>query len=692
MKFIISLTLIVFALSCSNSEQDIPLKRENLIEKVNVFLGSGGDHGQLSPAASYPFSMISTGPQTTSYQHMGYDFFVDTLTGFTHNRIEGVGCGGAGGNLLIKPILNNNPKTLLIKKEENASPGYYNVDFENGISSELTTYKNLSVHRHDFPNTNISYLIDFSHSFDGFDEEEHEIGENYIKGRIKSKTTCRVGSFSVYYFIKFENNIKTEIINKHKILVNLENNKKDSVSIIKIGFSSVSTDHGKKEILDFSFNEIKEMSQIAWEEELHKINVAGDEYEKELFYSLFYRIIQTPYSISEEDGSFRNIKGIIDTNKYNVYHGWAIWDNYRSQLPFLSIFYPDVYQNMMFSLSDIFKLGRHDWSENNEPAQTVRTEHAMPVILDAVKKGYEVDLLAIKDSLISDKEKYNYSTPDKALESYYDIWALANIMNLLNDTLKSKKLFDTLKNYKIYWNNDFADITAKDADSLKARSLYQGTVWQYRWSIPFDTKGLIELCGGESDFLKQLDSYWAMDMHNQGNQPSLHVPFLYNAAGESWKSQKIVRDIIADTIKQIYGAHTLYSEPYVGRVYNNNPKAFMYEMDDDLGTMSAWYVLSAIGFFPAVIGEPVYYFTTPLFENIRMKIGIKELKIKVKNFDMEHKYIKSVTLNGERIYRNYIFHNEIVNGGEIIFEIDSIPNKKFGSKDYFQSGIDDINK
>lgn len=672
--------------------------KEGFTEKVNVFFGSADDHGQLSPSASYPFSMISVGSQTSPYEHMGYDYYSDTITGFTHNRIEGVGCGGAGGNLLIKPLYKESLETNLIKKEETAFPGYYKVEFNNGIESEVSVFQNYAVHNHYFPSGNPAYLIDFSHSFDGFDDEEHQIVGNSIFGWIKSKTTCGIGSFKVFYFIEFEDKIFVNGISEHKIIVKVNNKsviRKDDYPVksdnnkssIKIGFSSVNSDYAKDEIKPYSLSDTKSKTIEIWNKILSRIKVSGDEYEVNLFYTLLYRILQSPYLISEEDGTFRNIDGRTEKSDNDVYHGWAVWDNYRSQLPFLSLFYSDYYKNMVSSLAEIFQYGRHDWSEDNEPAQTVRTEHAVVVLLDAYRKGYNLDFNSILDSLKADEHKYNYDTPDKALESYYDIWALSEIMKISGDDKSYNYFRNKLDNYKDVWIKDFYDITAEDADSLKARELYQGTVWQYRWSVPFDINGLVNMIGSKEEFISQLDTYWETNMHNQGNQPSLHVPILYNAAGESWKSQQVIHDIIADTVKQIYGAHTMYDKPYIGRIYRNQPEGLMYEMDDDLGTMSAWYCFASMGLFPACVGHPVYYLNAPLFENIEIDFGDKTFEIAVEDYDKNHKYIEKVILNNKQIKRNYLYHDEIISGGKLIIYTSDKPNKELGSVNYYQTNI-----
>ena len=136
--------------------------QNSLTNYVNVFLGTSGDHGQLSPSASTPFNMMNLGPQTNPHQHTGYEFYAKEFDGFTHTRMEGVGCTGSGGNILIKPILNGDPETTLVRNNQDAEPGYYHVNFKNGIDAKLSVDQNFGLHEYTFPNNEGSIYLDLS--------------------------------------------------------------------------------------------------------------------------------------------------------------------------------------------------------------------------------------------------------------------------------------------------------------------------------------------------------------------------------------------------------------------------------------------------------------------------------------------------------------------------------------------------
>lgn len=219
--------------------------------------------------------------------------------------------------------------------------------------------------------------------------------------------------------------------------------------------------------------------------------------------------------------------------------------------------------------------------------------------------------------------------------------------------------------------------------------MYQGTIWQYRWFVPFDLQGLKKLAGGDDIFLSQLDQFFSEYNYNHSNQPDLQVPGIYNATKQPWKSQKLFRELLLDTVvQQYFNNNSKGVDPYVGRIYQNQPKAYLRTMDDDAGTLSSWFVLRSIGLTPANIGEPVYYLTAPIFETVQIKKqdgGV--LEIRVENYDKDNYYIESVTIDGKPLKRNWLTQTEILKSKNLIFRTSSVPNKKWGIKNQWISNI-----
>jgi putative alpha-1,2-mannosidase len=662
---------------------------QSLADQVNVFLGSSGDHGQLSPAASYPFGLMSIAPQTYPHLHTGYEYKARTFLGFTHNRIEGVGCTGSGGNILITPYSGAADSSVLTKTAENASPGFYFVSFTNGISAAFVVNGNAGIEEYHFPkNQPKGFSIDLSHTLSNrFVAEEHIISNNSISGWIDSKTTCNAGTYRVYYYMVIDKNVQIADNNDHQLTVRIASNITDVQW--RIAFSPVDVQHAGSNILNESLASIRQQTKMDWSRELGQLKVKGDPQQEKLFYSFLYRTVQSPFLVSEKDGNYRAIDGSLQQSASPVYNGWAIWDNYRTQLPLLAIMYPDRYQSIVNSIAGLYKYGKKDYATQHEPSNTVRTEHAIVVLLDAYRKGFKVDFKAIRDSLISEVDRLDFTHPDKALESSYDTWALSQILEITGSLKESERYKAKAAQWKQYWDKDFKDLKRPDVDKVGARGMYQGTIWQYRWLVPFDMKGLIEQAGGEAVYLEQLDEFFRKDYYNHANETDIQAPLMYNFTSQPWKSQDLVRKYAADTVVQYYfNDNSRGIDPFVGQIYLNKPDTYVRTMDDDAGAMSAWYVLAACGLMPSCVGWPVYYLSVPLFEEVTIGGIKKPFIIRTKNYSRANRYIQSVTLNGKPLLRNWISHEEISKGGRMVITAGDKPDKNWGKVDQWVSKLE----
>jgi putative alpha-1,2-mannosidase len=687
--YLFALLLLPFLAQAQDASFNIA--QESPATKVNVFLGSSGDHGQLSPAATYPFSMLSIGPQTYPKLHAGYEYRAKLFLGFTHNRFEGVGCQGSGGNILIKPFVGADPaSTQLIKTSESSAPGNYTVGFSNQIKASIAVVEKQGLEHYDFPAGAKGFYFDLSHTLaNRFLSEEHVVEGQDISGYVQAKTTCSVGAYKIYYAIHLDKPVKWTDSGNHKLIATL--NPGETSAEVRIAFSSVDVAHAKANLNSQTFPELKNAGTNGWNDALGRIKVTGDPEREKLFYSLLYRTMQSPYEITEKDGSLRATDGSFQKSKETLYNGWAIWDNYRTQLPLLSIIQPERYKGITTSLANLYAYGKKDYATQNEPTNTVRTEHAIVVLLDAYRKGYKVNFAAICDSLIKDVDLLDYTKPDKALESSYDAWALSQILKVLKKDELSAKYLKKAAEYKMYWKKDFEDITKRDVDQVSARGMYQGTILQYRWFAPFDLRGLIELMGGDAAYIKQLDHFFGNDEYNHANEPDIQAPFMYNASTAPYKSQMLVHQLAVDTVVQYYfNDNSRGIDPFVDRIYQNKPEAYIRTMDDDAGALSAWYVFVACGFTPANVGSPVYYLNVPLFKTVAFSWPKgKPFQINVENFDDKHPYIEKVVLNGKALDRTWLTHQEIMQGGELIITASALPNKTLGVQHRW---ISDINK
>lgn len=656
---------------------------EDYSNKVNVFLGSSGDYGQLSPAASYPFSMLSIGPKTYPYNHTGYEYRAKTFEGFTHTRLEGVGCKGSGGNLLIKPILGADVNTQLYKIREEGTPGYYGVRFSNGVEASFAVTHNYGIHRYLFPDKANLYVDLSASSVDRFLSEDHEIGAHSISGTIRTRTTCDAGVYQIYYYLDFGEGSKVEKIGSHQFIVSYAS----SEAVVRVGMSSVDTSYARDRIVTDTFEQTRLKAKKKWNALLGRIRIEDDSNEKvALFYSLLYRTLQAPFLISESDGCYRTISGEKKVADFNVYHGWAIWDNYRELFPLFSLFYPLHYRDMTLSIANLYPYGKKDFATLSEPAPTVRTEHAMVVLLDAIRKGVPIPVSSIKDYLLREAAALRFDSADKALESSYDLWALGELLKQIGCFDQAAIYTAKAKEYKKYWLKDFADLTRLDVDQMQARGLYQGTIWQYRWLVPYDVQGLVDLIGSEHDFITQLDAFFEGDYYNHANQPDLQVPGLYNASSQPWKSQKLYHELLEGEVVQFYfNDNSKGVDPYIGKIYKNQPQAFLRTMDDDMGTMSAWFVLRSLGFSAANVGEPYFYLTAPLFSKVTIqKENGQQLKLENKNKQV---YIQGISIDRNEWPRNYLNYKEFLNTQKIQFHTGSTPKKNWPSQAVWRSSL-----
>ncbi|WP_044240918.1 glycoside hydrolase domain-containing protein [Flexithrix dorotheae] len=691
MRLLLIYTLIlVFNFSCSQRKQDNQLTEEKAepASLVNAFLGTSGDHGQMSPAASYPFSMLSIGPHTYPSTHTGYEYYAKEFLGFSHNRFEGVGCQGSGGNILVKPFIGDSwENSKLMKTGDSASPGYYRVAFTNQLSAEFTVVGNYGMHHYEFPEGEKGLYFDLGHSIvNRFRAEAHHIEGNSMCGWIEARTTCGDGQYKIYYYMEVSQSVEWVEVGEHQVLAQLKPDQEDVE--IHLALSSVNVEYAKNSVKQNAFLQMKAESNLAWNKLLSHIEVKGDQERKELFYSYLYRAIQSPYMVNEEDGYYRAVDGSVQQSDTPIYNGWAIWDNYRTQLPLLSIVYPERFKDIAGSIANLYAYGKKDFATENEPSPTVRTEHAIVVLLDAYRKGVNLDFDKIADSLISEVEKLPYNHPDEALEASYDAWALSQILDTLGQKTQGKKFLDKALNYKSYWMKDFKDLSKNDVDRMGARGMYQGTVWQYRWFVPFDQNGLMDLTGGEKTFLAELDEFFEGDYYNHANQPDLQTTGMYQGTSQPWKSQAIIHKIAVDTVVQHYfNNNSRGTGSFVGRIYKNDPATYLPTMDDDAGTMSSWYVWASCGLFPACIGEPVYYLHAPLLEEIKFNWeNGKSFLIKVENYNPDHAYIQQATFNGKPLERNWLTHQEIMSGGELVITSSAKPNTSWGIQNRWISG------
>lgn len=636
--------------------------------EVNLFLGTSGDHGQLAPSVSIPFGMVQACPDSNPRQHAGYDYAVPLISGISINRLSGVGGQGCGGNVSLMPDTSA-VNVQIVKATEKAVPGYYHTYLSNGVRVELTATRTTAVERFAYPNRMIPTLwVNPSSSFEKVYDAQVEIHSSHaIGGQITAANTCGKGRYKLYYYLATD--IPFRLVKKDGTQMKLEFPSGKPVEV-RIAVSPISVVHARENFMkekNISFDTIRCMAFKAWDNLLSRIQLKGGSAdERALFYTSLLRVCHSPFQVTEGEGdTFPGTNGkLYQAVDYDYYSSWSLWDTYRTKFPLLTLLVPKYMSGMMQSLAFLYQTGKQDWSTDCECAPTVRTEHASLLLLDCYRKGILIPNL--RDAYPGMKEEADHlplSSPDQCLEAVSDLWALAQVAEELEYTVdasayqqRADSLFCTV------WKREFCYIDSSYVN-MKRNGLYQGTRWQYRWAVPQYLHRMEEMVGRDS-LEAQLTVFFDYNLYNQGNEPDIHVPYLFNRLGSPEKTQQTVYRLIDKEVTHLYGGNAEYPVPYVGKAFMNAPVGYCPEMDEDDGAMSAWYVFSAMGLYPLMIGEPYYELASPLFDEVKLYLpGNKTFTIRTVGRQNMAQPIYLVKLNGKRLDNYRLSHAELMSGG-----------------------------
>lgn len=653
---------------------------------VDLFTCTAGDHGQLDPSATVPFGMIKIGPDTDPGNHSGYDFNSKKIKGFSHNRIGGTGCTGAGGNLRILPGTGNiNARSLpFIKKSEKASPCYYTVSFPNKIVAELTASNQTGFHRYTFPESDSSYvMVDIESSFGGtLSASEKMLNDHEFFVQVSARNVCGNGRYIINYHVWCNKRLTNQIKHEGKTFFKFNTQKNEKI-LFQVTASAISLedarDEWSSEIKEHSFDEIRKTGLDKWENLLSKIIVEGREEYKSIFYTHLYHVFLNPVKTENRLKKFQATDGnIYKSEGYTHYDSWSMWDNFRNKFSLYTLIIPETASDIAYSLVDLYKYGKAYWSSFYEPVPTVRTEHSVITLLDLYRRGINFDILPVYQKLSAEINNAQANSPDTRLEHSYDLWALAQFAKILDKKNDYTVFMQEADKYKTVWRSKFLNMNDK-SDIMHGDGLYEGTLWQYRWHVQYDIDGIIEMMGGKENYSQQLEYFFDNNLYNHGNQPDIHVPFMFNFSNKPWLTQKWVNKILTKDMIQCYGTHTKFKTPYNERIYKISPEGYIPEMDDDDGSMSGWYVLASVGLYPVLVGDPVFQLSTPIFDKITIQLpDNKKFTIKVNGLDDQNFYINSANLNGNSFNQLFIRQEDIISGGTLTINVSDTPNEKFG--------------
>ncbi len=701
------------------------------VDYVDPFINTLGDNGQTNPGPTTPFGLVALGPDSDGGAFSGYYYQDKYLKGFSHLRFSGVGCSGAGGNILMMPETqsftknSNEYKQKYDKSTEQASPGYYGVKLASGIGVELTSSANVGFHRYTFPEVDTgSVLIDLSNSYAGMVDANLKVeSNNEITGMIQSKNVCGNGYYTMYYSIQFDHDfdsysswqgdaVGTEASrtgSNSGVWVNF-NTKDNKVIQAKVGLSTISVDQAKIErnndIKDWDFDAQHNKSRDTWSQLLNKVEITdAHEENKTVFYTQLYHSFLHPNNVTSSNGTFKagrdetTIRQASELgDDFEYYNGWTTWDDFRKYSLF-SLLEPQKYENMVKSLVDLYDTrGSYtQWGAGYWPSPTVRNEFNGAVILDAYAKGFtDFDVYAALKGMAVDADNFSISETDisgkleKADSAYFPM----KLAEMIGDKETYEKYKDLTLSYKDLWNPDQVDengdkrgfftpnatTVAKGDVTAVDKYAYQGNLWTYRWSVPQDVYGLAELMGGKREMAKELQHFFAIDEYMAINEPDLNAPYLFDYLGFPYLTQYYAREYTTEVVTQKYHNHGPYAYPMKSRVYRDDPEGYLQSMDDDAGGMSSWFVYSAMGLFPGNPGSPYYVIGSPIFSEMKLHLDNgKTFTIKADQVSSDNRFIQSAQLNGKDFNQAWINYDDIMAGGTLEFDMDAVPNTSWGA-------------
>ena len=720
---------IVSITSCKKKSIVISAKKDQqLLSYVDPFIGTGG-HGHTYPGATMPFGMMQLSPDTRLDGWdgcSGYHYSDAHIYGFSHTHLSGTGVSDYGDILLMptnKQVFNNGAdgkegyKSKFSHDREIAAPGYYSVHLDDtDIDIELTVSKRSGIHKYTFPSAENQFVIlDLLHRDKVLDANIEKISDTELVGYRFSEAwaTDQRLFFSIKTSHSFSDVLqsppKKGMAGAQKIALNFINPNNEPV-YIKIGISAVDIEGAKKnletEIGDKSFEQIKKVAQDIWEKQLEKIIIESEDTTyKTNFYTALYHTMIAPNIYQDVDGRYRGMDmKIHESKEHTHYTVFSLWDTYRAAHPLYTLIEQERTNDFIKTFIKKYEHGgiMPIWDLAGNYTGCMIGYHAVPVIADAYLKGirdYDVDKAfeAMQHSATRDKlgldsyKKFGFipvekesESVSKTLEYAYDDWTIAQIAKSLGKKKAYKTYIERAQHYKNVFDPEsqfmrgrFRNTWFAPFDPYEVNFNYtEANSWQYSFYVPQDISGFIKLLGGKEMLENQLDTLFVakhetsgrdqvditglIGQYAHGNEPSHHMAYLYNFVNKPSKTQEKVHQILTE-------------------LYTNAPDGI--SGNEDCGQMSAWYVLSSLGFYSVTPASNEYIIGTPLFDRatINLESG-KAFTIIANNLSKENIYIASAVLNGRNYPYSYLKHSDIMKGGSLTFEMTNTPST-WGTED-----------
>jgi predicted alpha-1,2-mannosidase len=707
------------------------VQEDRLTDFVDPFIGTGF-HGHTYPGAAYPFGQIQLSPDNGTQGWdwcSGYHYSDSIVAGFSHLHLSGTGIGDLA-DISFLPVTSevkfqkNEKNADFVTRyagkyshsQETAKPGYYSMTLKNnGIKAEFTVTERAGLHRYSFPQggeNNLIINLGFAINWDKpYQTSIKVVDDKLVTGVRLSNGWAK--DQHVYFAVRFSSPITKSVIENvggEACAVGAFSFGEKQV-LAKVGISSVSIENAianlDGSLTGWDFEATAKAASDAWEKELAKIRIqSNDKDQKTIFYTSLYHTMVAPALFSDSNGEFKGVNG--DTQKtsgYNRYTVFSLWDTYRALHPLFTLTQQVRVNDMVKTMLDNYKQTGvlPVWELEGNETWCMVGNHSISVVAEAILKGIgdfdqQLAFEAMKATSMADRDgmglydKLGYMPADKIQQSVakseevaIDDWAVAAVAQKLGKTEDAAYFAKRALNYRNYFDKETGFMRGKlsngqwttpfdPAFSKHEGSDYtEGNGWQYLWLVPQDVNGLIELLGGKEPFADKLDQLFKVEegvkgkeasndisgligAYAHGNEPGHHTSFLFNYAGRAWRTQELNRQI----------QETMYTTKPDGLCGN-----------EDCGQMSAWYVFSAMGFYPVNPSELKYQFGSPIVQEAQVEVAPgKFFTMKAPLASKENKYIQEVKLNGQALGRTFITHQEIMAGGTLEFTMGAQPNKE----------------
>ena len=709
----LSRLLSVAALVVCFSATAVAATVQNLTQYVNQYVGTGG-HGHTFMGANVPFGLVQLGPTepTRGWDWCsGYYYDDDELIGFGHMHLSGTGIGCLG-DVAFLPVKDFKQTSTRFKHEaEKVHPGYYSLQLTDpNVLVELTATERCGFHRYTFKDGAKAQLaLDLSQCI-GWDKLNDCLLTQESATRLTGfrRSNGWAADRRIYFSIDFSQPVTVHRLDSmERVVVSVADNTKPL--LVKVALSPVSIDKAKlnmqAEMAGWDFDATVKAADDAWNRELARIQIqTNDQTKKRVFYTAMYHLMTSCSKFNDVDREYRGADGKVHKADFTNYTTLSLWDTYRAAHPLMTVAFPEMQRDFAQTFLNIYKQqGRLPvWHLMGSETDCMVGNPGAIVLADLTMKGFvedkELALEALKATQMKDirslglLKEHGYipwnlepenETVAKALEYCAADDGVAKVAKLLGKVDDYEYFFNRSRSYKKYYDPETRFLRAVGTDGKfrlpfnpffaehRTNDYTEGNAWQYTFLVPHDVKGLIQLFGSDKAFMSKLDSLffvegWAGDnaspdmsgmtgQYAHGNEPSHHVIYMYNYAGRPDKAAPLLRKMLNE-------------------MYLDQPDGL--SGNEDVGQMSAWYILSSVGLYQV---DPVggrFVIGSPLFDKATVNVGAgKTFTVVAKNNSDRNIYVQSARLNGKALKNSYIEFNDIRHGGTLELVMGPKPSK-----------------